>query len=705
LHVIFGNVAFPLYLLSPAKPHRICTAANWSISMIKEMIVASTALETKVAILEDDQLAELYIERNRNRSIYANTYKGKVTKVLPGMQSAFVNIGLEKDAFLYVSDIIEDTDEYDQVYSAVEERIDAPSDESEEQERPQRRDRRSDRGRSRDRRERSERSRSVSSRSSSRESISEVPLEQWTISAETEREVESHLESDSLYNPSDIPDAIELQADPGVELKPPLERRPEQTESTITEGETEVSSGETAKGSATPSLDSASIRDEGEKLPFAAEQGKSKPGFTRRRGAATRRKRYASTRNASRTEHQSIDTMLHEGQEILVQVAKEPIAKKGARVTSHIALPGRYLVYMPTVAHVGVSRKIGSDAERLRLKDIILKNRDRFPGGIIVRTAAEEHSEEDLVNDLNFLVRLWDDIRTRADKTSAPALIHAEMNLVQRILRDHFSYEFAAIRVDDEDEYRRIVEFVDKIYPNLVHRVKLYTKDSYIFDEYGITPEIDKLLHPKIWLKSGGYIVINQTEALVSIDVNTGKFVGRSNSLEETITRTNLEAVREIARQLRLRDLGGIIVIDFIDMDERKNRKRVMEALSEEVAKDKSPSKILEFNEFGLVAITRKRVKQSLERSLCQQCPYCSGSGMVKSVATTCYSIYHEIEKMADHIDERSDLMIRVHPDVARALRESESDVVEEIRHLLKNVDVIIKADPSLHIEHFNLVN
>jgi ribonuclease G len=397
--------------------------------------------------------------------------------------------------------------------------------------------------------------------------------------------------------------------------------------------------------------------------------------------------------------------MLREGQEILVQVAKEPISKKGARVTSHIALPGRYLVYMPTVVHIGVSRKIGSDAERLRLKDIIMKHRDRFPGGIIVRTAAEEHSEEDLVNDLNFLVRLWDDIRTRADKVSAPALVHAEMGLVQRILRDHFSYEFAAIRVDDEDEYQRIVEFVDKIYPNLVHRVKLYTKDNYIFDEYGITPEIDKLLYPKIWLKSGGYIVINQTEALVSIDVNTGKFVGRSNSLEETITRTNLEAVKEIARQLRLRDLGGIIVVDFIDMDERKNRKRVMEALSEEISRDKSPSKILEFNEFGLVAITRKRVKQSLERSLCQQCPYCSGSGMVKSVATTCYSIYHEIEKMAHHLDERAELMIRVHPDVARALRESESDVMEEIRHVLKGIDVVVKADASLHIEHFNLVN
>jgi len=322
---------------------------------------------------------------------------------------------------------------------------------------------------------------------------------------------------------------------------------------------------------------------------------------------------------------------------------------------------------------------------------------------VIVRTAAEEHSEQDLVNDLTFLVRVWEDMRSRAETVSAPALIHAEMNLVQRLLRDQFSFEFAAIRVDDEMEYQRIVEFVDKIFPNLVHRVKLYTKDNYIFDEYGITPEIEKLLQPKIWLKSGGYIVINQTEALVSIDINTGKFVGRGNSLEETITRTNLEAVKEIVRQIRLRDLGGIIVIDFIDMDERKNRKRVMEALSEEIARDKSPSKILEFNEFGLVAITRKRVKQSLERALCQPCPYCTGSGMVKSISTTCYGIYHEIEKMRNYLDDRSELMIRVHPDVARALRESESIVVEEMRHLLKR-DVVIKADPTLHIEHYNIV-
>jgi ribonuclease G len=452
-------------------------------------------------------------------------------------------------------------------------------------------------------------------------------------------------------------------------------------------------------------LDSASISDRGKVLSFAIHSGSSKgTHHARRRGPGARRKRFTTARHTRRKEQQSIGEMLREGQEILVQVAKEPIAKKGARVTSHIALPGRYLVYMPTVDHVGVSRKIGSESERIRLRDVILKQRDGFPGGIIVRTAAENHSEQDLTLDLKFLVRMWEDIRSRAEKISAPSLIHSELNLVQRLLRDQFSFEFSNIRVDDEIAYQEIVEFVDKIYPNLVHRVRLHTKDTHIYDEYGITAEVDKLLQPKIWLKSGGYIVINQTEALVSIDINTGKFVGRGNSLEETITRTNLEAVVEIVKQIRLRDLGGIIVIDFIDMDERKNRKRVMDALSQEIAKDKAPSKILEFNEFGLVAITRKRVKQSLERTLCQACPYCHGSGLVKSVATTCYNIFQEIEKMSSDLNKGEELMIRVHPDVARALRDTESSVVDEIRNLLDR-DVLVKSDPAVHLEDFNIVS
>ena len=683
--------------------------------MIKEMIVSSTALETKIALLEDDQLAELYIERNRNRGILGNIYKGKVTKVLPGMQSAFVNIGLEKDAFLYVSDFIEDNEEYDKVFTAAEEQVATAIAEIEAQERPQRRDRKPEKSRWRDRRERSEPVRTQPPLPQPEAAPADT-LERFAVLAEADIQAEVKLAEPNWSSTTEIPapgPQIWLprgpEAEPAVASTASISEEPTPSASLPEAMMTLASAVHPDAPMPGPHdeelpLDSASIRSDDKISLFSAEEvTKGRIGGRRRGGPGARRKRYAATHHASHPERQSIDDMLHEGQEILVQVAKEPIGKKGARVTSHIALPGRYLVYMPTIEHIGVSRKISSDTERIRLKDIILKHRDRFNCGVIIRTAAEGHSDEDLVNDLNFLAKIWEDIRARAEKQSAPVLIHSELNLVQRLLRDQFSFEFTAIRVDDELEYQKILEFVDKIYPNLVHRVKLYTKNNDIFDEYGITSEIDKLLQPKIWLKSGGYIVINQTEALVSIDINTGKFVGKGNSLEETITRTNLEAVKEIVKQVRLRDLGGIIVIDFIDMDERKNRKRVMEALSQEITKDKAPNKILEFNEFGLVAITRKRVRQSLERTLCQPCHYCSGSGLVKSVATTCYGIYHEVEKMRRHLGGSREVMIRVHPDVARALRETESAVADEIRHLVGR-DVVIKSDPTLHVEHYNIV-
>ncbi|HEY9232647.1 MAG TPA: Rne/Rng family ribonuclease, partial [Blastocatellia bacterium] len=339
------------------------------------------------------------------------------------------------------------------------------------------------------------------------------------------------------------------------------------------------------------------------------------------------------SRRAERGGPPTISELLHEGQEILVQIAKEPIAKKGARITSHIALPGRYVVYMPTVNHVGVSRKIPSDQERIRLKRIVsgLREREGGSGGFIARTACAGHTEQELQDDMRYLLRTWADVRKKADRAKAPSMVHQDLDLVQRILRDQISDEFSVIRIDNEVEYARIVEFVHRIQPRLVNRVKLYTGNQPIFEKYTVQPEIDKAVRPRVWLKSGGYIVINQTEALVAIDVNTGKFVGKSDKLEDTITRTNLEAVKEIVRQIRLRDLGGIIVLDLIDMEERKNRQRVMTALQQELAHDRAPSKILSINDFGLVAITRKRVKQSLERTLCSPCPYCTGAGMVKS--------------------------------------------------------------------------
>ena len=399
----------------------------------------------------------------------------------------------------------------------------------------------------------------------------------------------------------------------------------------------------------------------------------------------------------------TISDLLHEGQEILVQIAKEPIAKKGARITSHIALPGRLIVYMPTVNHIGVSRKIPNEAERIRLKRIVtaLRDREGATGGFIARTACAGHTEQELADDMRYLLRTWSEVRRKAERVRAPSLAHRDLDLVQRILRDQLSEEFTAIRIDNEIEYARIVEFVNRVQPKLVKRVKLYTGGQPILEKYGVQAEIDKAVRPRVWLKSGGYIVINQTEALVAIDVNTGKFVGKSDKLEDTITRTNLEAAKEIVRQVRLRDLGGIIVLDLIDMEERKNRQKVMMALQQELAHDRSPSKILSINDFGLVAITRKRVKQSLERTLCAPCPYCQGAGMVKSAQTMCFEILEQAKAIANQLVGESDVMLRVSPHVAEALRSTEREVMEEIEAHFGS-PVTIEPDPNLHQEQFD---
>ncbi len=399
---------------------------------------------------------------------------------------------------------------------------------------------------------------------------------------------------------------------------------------------------------------------------------------------------------------QLISEVLKPGQEIIVQIAKEPLGKKGARITSHVALPGRYLVYMPTVNHIGVSRRIGSAEERSRLRRIVSEAKGAFPGGFIVRTAAEGAAEEEIRSDVEFLGRTWEKIRQQAEPRKAPALLHRDLNLVERILRDYLSEDYSAIWIDNEEEFSKVVEFVSRFQPKLVSRVKLYTKSTPIFEEFGIQQELDKALRPKVWLKSGGYIVINHTEALVAIDVNTGKYVGRgSTRLEDTIVKTNIEAVKEIVRQIRLRDLGGIIVLDFIDMEERRNRDKVMQALEQALRADRAPSKVLSFNEFGLVAITRKRTKQALERVLCQPCPYCTGSGMVKSVPTICYEIQAEARKMAADMDAGS-ITLRVHPEIAKALKTRESVLVEELEQTARK-SVIIQADPTLHWEQYDI--
>jgi ribonuclease G len=450
-------------------------------------------------------------------------------------------------------------------------------------------------------------------------------------------------------------------------------------------------------------------RSSGERAPDRSaerspDRSSSSNGSRDRRGMAGSRHgggRDRGGRSMQSTNLPAISDLLKPGQELLVQIAKEPIAKKGARITSHIALPGRFLVFMPTVGHTGVSRKIESDAERRRLKEILLSERGEATGGFIVRTAAAGASEEELRSDLRFLLNLWADIKARSDSSKSPALIYHDLNLIERILRDQVTDNFSAIWVDTENEYERVLRFLQRFQPSLIRRVKLYTKDTPLFEQFGITEEINKALRAKVWLKSGGSIVINQTEALVAIDINTGKYVGKTARLEDTILKTNLDAIPEIVRQIRLRDLGGIIIIDFIDMDERKNRNKVMAALEDELKKDRAPSKVLQFNDFGLVAITRKRVKQSLERTLSTTCGVCAGTGMVKSPVTVCNDIYIEMRKMHKLI-EKGDIMLRVHPEVVKQLKTGSGKWLQEMEEM-SGKTILVKSDPSLHPEQFDI--
>jgi len=438
----------------------------------------------------------------------------------------------------------------------------------------------------------------------------------------------------------------------------------------------------------------------------AFTQRAPRPGYDPRRGGNNQRGRRGGGggRRFPRREPQNlpqITDLLKEGQEILVQIAKEPIGKKGARITSHIALPGRFLVYMPTVNHTGVSRKIASEEERQRLKRIIISERENGHGGFIVRTAAQGAAEEELRADIRFLKGLWNEIKARAENGKSPALIYHDLNVVERVLRDQVTSDFSVIWVDTEPEYERILRFFNRFQPSLVKRVKLYTKETPLFEQFGLAEEMNKALKSKVWLKSGGYIVINQTEALVAIDINTGKYVGKTARLEDTIVKTNVDAIKEIVRQIRLRDLGGIIIIDFIDMDERRNRQKVMQALEEALKSDRAPSKVLQFNDFGLVAITRKRVKQSLERTIGSPCPYCDSTGYVKSVTTICNDIYIEMRKMAKHLDH-ADVMLRVNPEVGKALKANNGKALTEMEELTKKT-IIVKSDPALHQEQFDI--
>jgi ribonuclease G len=780
-----------------------------------------------VAVIEDDQPVEVYHQRENEYSLAGSIHKGRVTRVLPGMQSAFVDIGLDRDAFLYVSDFFEDNEEYDKIVTSVEDKVlkldhapqsgvpgavpgappAAPAPVSvpaaPEEEAPEavvdlaapgplgpapasgvpipdpRRDDHDRRGR-RSRRRRGQKgggrglpdSKYFSPRPGvvpgpaslppeAPELPSEPPPAPTTLTEEDqffvlpgetlakhtpqaweeaesgepglpaaqpeEEPVELGAPAEPLAEAAVEPVAAEAVVEPEpVEMVEPRAEPAEPVEAAETETVVEEEGPEPAR---IPTSLTAALREQGprylhrvsRRLRRKGRDGRPIPegprapqyeprpeeGAPEQRTAPAGVPAPASTPPGAPAERPekapgpSIADLLKEGQEIIVQIAKEPLGQKGARITSHIALPGRFLVYMPTVDHMGVSRKIPSDDERARLKRILQNNRAGISGGYIVRTAGEGRSEEELRADMMFLYNLWLDMRQKAERRPAPLLIHHDLNVVERILRDQLTSNFKSIWVDNEEVYESVLRFVERFQPALVSRVKLYTRSNPIFDEFGITAEMEKALRPKVWLKSGGYIVINQTEALVAIDVNTGKFVGKSHRLEDTIVKTNTDAIKEIVRQIRLRDLGGIIVVDFIDMDERKNRQKVMQTLEEAMRVDRAPYKILQFNDFGLVAITRKRVKQSLERTLCTPCPYCEGAGYVKSPQTVVSEILQEAHKIARSV-EGKDVLLRVAPEVAKLLKSNQNTYLQELEEILGRT-VIVKTDAQLHQEKFDL--
>ncbi len=504
--------------------------------MSSEILINVTSGETRVALLENGILVELYVERNSEQGISSNIYKGRVVRVLPGMQAAFVDVGLEKAAFLYVTDVHQDYADLEQMMRAREE-----------------------------------------------DGNGHIPTE-----------------------------------------------------------EEEVINFDT---------------------PF------------------------------------QIEDLLREGQEILVQVSKEPLGSKGARITSHISLPGRHLVLMPMVDHVGVSRRIENDGERQRLREIIQTIKPAGCG-LIVRTASETKGEVELQQDLEFLLKMWNNIQKRKATSPTPGLVHKDLDITLRAIRDLFTQDVDRVRVDSEEEYKKILDFCNMFMPQLKSSIEFYEKEEPLFDTYGIEMEISRALGRRVWLKSGGYIVIDMTEALAVIDVNTGRFVGKRN-LEDTILKTNLEAVKEIAYQLRLRNIGGIIIIDFIDMEKESSREKVFQALTEALKKDKSKTNILKISELGLVEMTRKRTRESLGRILSERCFYCEGRGYLKSRSTICQEILREIQR--DIRDLRGDsVLVDVHPNVASFLYDEARNQLEKMEKRYSK-RILVSGKNDFHLEQFEI--
>jgi ribonuclease G len=638
--------------------------------MSRQILVNASHYETRVATLEDGEIRQLHIEREEDRNVVGNIYKGVVKRVLPGMQAAFLELGLERTAFLYVDDIIDEPFGTDfEVMDQSEEPVTEEDDSAFEPETYK------DTGASE--------SRSSRPRPPARQEAREEERGGYAYDDEAEEDAGADdlgPEEDRYYS--------ERNDEEDRDDEGPVRA----------EGDDPANEGDDYKESPRPPRPQrgSSHRRSGAQASGPAGGRGGQRGGRRTGGRPQRRGRFSHRRPRGSA---NIQDLLKEGQEILVQVAKAPIGTKGARLTTHISLPGRNLVLMPTVKHLGISRRIGSDRERRRLRDIFTKKIRPKDVGFIIRTVAEGKSYRDIRADADYLMRLWDQINHDSKKKRAPALIHEDLSLGMRAVRDFFTEDVDSFIVDNSHEYEHVLDFVGEFMPRLQPRVKLFKGPSQLFEHYGIEAEISRALGKKVWLKSGGYLLIDQSEALTAIDVNTGRYVG-SKSLEETILKTNLEAVKEIAYQLRIRNVGGIIIIDLIDMESLDNREKVYQALSEALGEDRAKTNILKISELGLVEMTRKRTHEDLVRYLTESCSHCDGRGYHKSRRTVCFEIFREIEK--EGLSSNKNIIVFAHPNVVTRMTVEEK---EHVKILEKRFDknIVVNVDPAFHMEQYEV--
>jgi ribonuclease G len=607
----------------------------------REIVINASALEVRVALLEDGSLAELYVERQQHRGLAGNIYKGKVTRVLPGMQAAFVDIGLEKAGFLHVSDFHDD----------------------------------------------------VQALGSIAEVIGEEDVETEPVDGYGGDEAKSPTDLQELAELEEMEEPHERQ-DPRQDLRNPQDSQPLQDDRHDRHH---------LQDDPHDPDDQAAPPAETDAAAAAPAEGAAAPG-TKRRRSRRRRRRGGKAHKRPRVHEQRsrlpIEQQLHRNQEIIVQIAKEPMGTKGARLTSSISLPGRHLVYMPTSGHVGVSRRIGSAEERARLRSAV-KELGRVQGGFIVRTACEGVSKREIQRDANFLTRLWASILAKSETTPPASILYSDLDVALRTVRDLFSSEIDKLWCDDPETYERIVQFVQHYMPRLRARVTLYQDSAPIFDHFKIEPQIERALDRKVWLKSGGYLIFDQAEALTAIDVNTGRFVGKTNQ-DETVLRTNLEAAEEVVKQLRLRNIGGIIIVDFIDMSREADRKKVSDALREALRRDKARTSALKISELGLVQMTRKRTRESLEELLTDTCPQCQGRRVVKSVPTLAAEVLRGVHREARRRGGDDMLLVKVHPAVARYLYDHGARDLEALERRV-GIKIVLRSKEGLDPGSFEL--